>query len=281
MTPPDPMTAAAPPGASPASPARARPPLRSVALPAEHGGWGLTLEPVLLGLLVAPSVAGMALGAAAVVAFAARTPLKLVLVDRGRHRRLTRTVLAERFAVAELVVLAGSVTVAAVTARGAYWVPLVCAIPLAVVELWYDMRSRSRRLVPELAGTLAIGSVVAAMVLADGGAGRLAVGLWFVVAARAVASVPFVRLQLARARQKPHRTLASDGAQAAALALSVVAAALDHQLRVAPVVALVLVAGFHVVAARRDPPVATVLGVQQVVLGLMVVLASAVGVRAS
>ena len=61
---------------------------RSVAIPSEHGGWGLTAEPALLGLLVAPSIAGGVLAVAAVVAFLARTPLKLVLVDRWRRRRL-------------------------------------------------------------------------------------------------------------------------------------------------------------------------------------------------
>jgi hypothetical protein len=45
--------------------------LRSVALPSEHGGWGLTLEPAVLGLLVAPSaVEQMLLGTGVVVATA-------------------------------------------------------------------------------------------------------------------------------------------------------------------------------------------------------------------
>jgi hypothetical protein len=73
-----------------------------VALPSEHGGWSLTLEPVALGLLVAPSWPGLALGAAALVAFVARTPLKVVLVDRWRHRWLARTRLASLQATAEL-----------------------------------------------------------------------------------------------------------------------------------------------------------------------------------
>ncbi len=65
--------------------------LRSVAVPSEHGGWGLTLEPGLLGLLVAPGAAGVCLAVAAFVAFLARTPLKVVLVDRRRGRWLGRT----------------------------------------------------------------------------------------------------------------------------------------------------------------------------------------------
>ena|SRR5438045_2599608 len=34
--------------------------IRLVALPVEHGGWGLTLEPIALGLLLAPSEIGRA-----------------------------------------------------------------------------------------------------------------------------------------------------------------------------------------------------------------------------
>jgi len=51
---------------------------RSVVIPSEHGGWGLTLEPALLGLLVAPTLAGLASAGAALLAFVARTPIKIV-----------------------------------------------------------------------------------------------------------------------------------------------------------------------------------------------------------
>lgn len=50
-----------------------RPSLRSVAIPAEHGGWGLTLEPGILGVLVAPDLAGVLLGLAALLATALGT----------------------------------------------------------------------------------------------------------------------------------------------------------------------------------------------------------------
>jgi hypothetical protein len=55
--------------------ASTRSPWRAVVIPSEHGGWGLTLEPVVLGLLVAPSIAGLAIGVAAFLAFLVRTPL--------------------------------------------------------------------------------------------------------------------------------------------------------------------------------------------------------------
>ncbi len=255
-----------------------------MALPAEHGGWGLTAEPALLGLVVAPSVAGGALAVAALVAFMARTPIKVALVDRWRGRRLARTALAERVAAAELAVLVALVAVAFATADGVFWVPLAVAAPLVTVELWFDMRSRGRRLVPELAGSVGIASVAAAVVLAAGagaahGGARLAVGLWIVVAARALASLPFVRLQLARAKGRAHRVGRSDAAQVAGLALGAVAVVLDPRLA-AGLVALAVLAAVDVVGARRPPPPAVVLGIRQMVLGLAVVAATAAGVIA-
>jgi hypothetical protein len=263
----------------------ARSPLKAVALPAEHGGWGLTAEPALLGLVVAPSVAGAALAAAALVAFTARTPLKAALVDRWRGRRLARTALAERVAAAELAVLVVLLAVAFATAGGSFWVPLAVAAPLVAIELWFDVRSRGRRLVPELAGSIGIASVAAAIVLAAGEGGahgsgpRLAVGLWTVVAARAVASLPFVRVQLARAKGRPHRVVLSDAAQVAGLGLGAVAVALDGRL-VVGLVALIVVAAVDVAAVRRPPPPAVVLGIRQTVAGLAVVAATAAGVIA-
>jgi YwiC-like protein len=287
----------APPDSSPATPASAttrtqarsapaqRSPLKAVALPAEHGGWGLSAEPALLGLAVAPGLAGVALAVAALVAFLARTPLKVALVDRWRGRRLPRTRLAERIAIAELALFVALVAAAFATADGTFWPPLVAAAPLVAVEFWFEMRSRGRRLLPELAGSIGIASVAAAIVLAagdggnNGGGAHLAVGLWMVIAARAVASLPFVRLQLARAKRRPHRVAQSDAAQAAGLTLGAVAVVLDARLA-AGLAALTLLAAVNVVAARRPPAPAVVLGVRQMLLGMAVVAATAVGVDA-
>lgn len=256
-----------------------RAPVRSVALPAEHGGWSLTLEPAILGLAVAPSWAGLCLTLAALLAFLARTPLKLALVDRRRERRLDRTGLAERVAAAYLAGLAVAVAGAGLTAQGSFWPPLAAAAPLVAVQLVYDVRSRSRRLVPELAGTVGIASVATAIAMAGGLTGREAWGLWVVAAARALAAVLFVRVQLRRAKGQPFRVRESDAAQAAAVAMG--AAGLGWEaVPVAGLAALVALAAVHVALVRMPPPRAPVLGAQQVALGLGVVLATALGVRA-
>ena len=253
--------------------------LRSVALPAEHGGWSLTLEPALLGMLAAPSAAGWALAALALVAFLVRTPLKIALVDRHRRRRLKRTRLADRVAGAELVAATVLVVVAVTTAKQPFWWPLAAAAPLVAIELWYDIRSRSRHLVPELAGSVGVAAVAAAIALAAGADGLVAGGLWVVAGARAVAAVPFVRVQIRRVKNQAHREVTSDVAQLTAG----VAAVTGYAIGAVPVAGTMAVVGLgvaHIALLRMPPPAIPALGAQQVALGLGVVLATALGVRA-
>ncbi len=259
---------------------RARSRWRAVAIPSEHGGWGLTLEPALLGLLVAPSIAGGAIGIAAFLAFLVRTPLKVALVDRHRHRVLERTRLAVRIAAVELTVIAVLTVVALVDAGWEWTIPFAVAVPLFGVELWFDARSRSRRLVPELCGAVGITAVVAAIALAGGESATLAVALWIVLAARAVASVPFARVQVLRLKSGASPTVVSDVAQLAGIALAAVAWLVDADVALgAASVALVAIVQF---AWSRGPArPAKVVGISQLVLGLIVVVTTAIGVLAA
>jgi hypothetical protein len=64
-------------------------PWRDVVLPREHGSWSLALEPLALGLLVAPSAPGGCLAVATLAGFLARRPLKIALRERDVARRAT------------------------------------------------------------------------------------------------------------------------------------------------------------------------------------------------
>jgi YwiC-like protein len=260
--------------------ARERALWRAVSIPSEHGGWGLTLEPVLLGLLVGFSWSGLAVGAAAVLAFLIRTPLKLALVDRRRQRSRPRTRLARRIALGELALLAGLAVVAVVAAGWSWLVPVVVALPLFGVELWFDVRSRSRRLVPELCGGVGMASVAAAIVVAGNGSVALAAAVSLVVAARAVASIPFVRTQIARLHHGSAPTATSDASQVAGVLVAVAAAWVDADV-VAGTVAIAMLAAAQLLWVRRPVPPAKVLGLRQMVLGLAVVAITAAGVLAS
>src|SRR6476661_3892164 len=60
------------------------PPVRvgQIALPSEHGGWGLLFEPLVAGLAIAPSVGGLCIAVMTVGAFLTRQPLKMLVIDR-------------------------------------------------------------------------------------------------------------------------------------------------------------------------------------------------------
>ncbi len=249
-------------------------------MPTEHGGWGLTLEPVLLGLLIAWSWAGLTIGIAAFLAFLVRTPLKIAVVDRRRHRSLPRTRLARRVAEVELLLIAGLGVTALVAAGPTWLVPVAAALPLVAIEWWFDVRSRSRRLVPELAGACGIAAVAAAIVLADDDRWRLAAAAWLVLAARATCSIPYVRTQIVRVRRGTTSLASADAFQLVGAAIAVAAALIEPQLWLGGV-AVVMVAGAQAIALRRPnvPPVKTI-GLRQMAAGLVVVMAAAVGVFA-
>ena len=256
--------------------ANTRAPWKAVALPAEHGGWGLTLEPCLLGVLVAPSLAGAALAAATFLAFLVRTPLKLAVVDRRRGRRLPRTALATRIAVAESLALVALAGVATALAGPRLWLPVVAAMPLVAVEAWYEVRSRGRRLVPELAGAAGVSAAAAAIAIAGGAPPPLAFGLWLVLAARGATSIPQVRAQIASLHGRavsPATTIVGD---LAALALAALAVALDTAL-LAGALAVVALVVIQRVGARRPVPAPKVVGLRQLALGLVLVLVAAAG----
>ncbi len=253
---------------------------RAVAVPSEHGGWGLTLEPVLLGLVVAFSWSGLAIGLAAFMAFLVRTPLKLAVVDRRRHRSLPRTRLATRVASIELGLIS-LLGVSALWSAGAAWlIPVLIAAPLVAVELWFDVRSRSRRLVPELAGAIGITAVAASITVAGGGSWRLAVALWMVLTARALASIPYVRTQIVRMRRGSSPLGTTDLFQLAGAAFGFAAIAVDTRVLVGAVAVAALAAAQSIAIRREHIAPVKVIGLRQMAAGLAVVASTAVGVLA-
>lgn len=257
--------------------ASARSTIRAVAMPTEHGGWSLTLEPAILGLIVAWSWRGFALGVAGMIAFLVRTPLKIVLVDWWRKRWLHRTNVALQVAVVELTLLIVFVGLGTVGADQRLWIPVIFAVPLIGIELWFDMRSKSRRLLPELAGTVGIGALAATIALANGTSMKISLGLWAVIAARAVAAIPYVRTQILRRKGKIVQLWHSDLAQVVSIVSVLVS--LYAGLTVGICVAIIsFVAAFNLTAVRFPTPPTKVIGIQQMFIGIGVVVGTGIAV---
>lgn len=249
---------------------------RSVALPTEHGGWGFTLEPLLLGLCVAPSVAGVGIGLAALAAFLARRPLRLLVVDHRQGRRLPRTRVARTTLAGCLAGATAGLIVAIAFADGAFWAPLAAASPLAAVQLWADLARRNRQPIAESAGAVAMGAAAAMIALADGWGPAPGFGLWAVLAARDVPSILLVRAQIRRGRGRPARPAATHVAHLTAVgALAGLAAAGTVPFAAALAIALLWISAL--VGLARPPAPAHTLGWTQVLAGLLVVGSTAAG----
>jgi hypothetical protein len=191
--------------------------IKTIALPAEHGGWGFLLEPIVLGLLLAPSIAGFYLALSAVALFLARQPLMLVVLNR--HRDSPRTALAQKFSALYLVVAVAAFSAAIIFSEHSFIVPLVIATPLAAVQVIYDWSGRKRVLFAEVSGTAAISSMAAALALAGGWPRTASFALWAIMMARAVPSIFFVRGCLARLHSRAASPLPLLIAHAGALIL--------------------------------------------------------------
>ncbi|MCG8348703.1 MAG: YwiC-like family protein [Chloroflexales bacterium] len=178
--------------------------LRTIALPAEHGSWGLTLEPMLLGLLVAPSWAGFGFAIGAFGLFLLRWPLKVAQTS-WRQKRLTRMTLALRFvALYALLALGGLLAGVGQVGWRPLW-PLLAAAPFGLIFYRYDTQNRSRSWQAELAGPVAFSATATVIALAAGWALAPALALWAVLVARAAPSILYVRARLRLDRGRPHQ----------------------------------------------------------------------------
>jgi hypothetical protein len=253
--------------------------LRTVALPVEHGGWGLALEPLLLGLCVAPSVPGVFLTVATIAAFLTRHPLKISTGDRRRGRRFARTPVAEAFALAYATGALLFFMLALKTSPHSFLLPLLMAAPCALVQLIYDARGRSRELLPELAGATAMAAVAAAVARAGGWPLTPALTLWLLlVAARVIPSILYVR---ARLRKNHGAQPAIAPALVAHLAGCVLVTALAwfglaSSLAVAAAILLLLRAAYAL-SSLCPQLSAKQIGLSEIGFGLVMVLALAFG----
>jgi hypothetical protein len=168
---------------------------KPVALPAEHGGWGLLGEPIALGLALAPSLAGLGLAIAAVAAFLARHPYRLMMLDVRKGARHPRTALAARFLLGYLAVAACGLLAALTSSARPFWPALAAAAPVGLVALVFDALGRSREAVAETAGAMALAGAATAIALAGGFPAAPVWAAGLLLALCAIPSVLYVRVR--------------------------------------------------------------------------------------
>lgn len=214
---------------SPLSAAAPNTSFRSLVLPREHGSWSLALEPVALGLLVAPSRGGVWLALAVIAGFFTRRPLKLALTLPPTEG--TRRAAAWRWTLL-FALIAVAALIAATSPFGAnkqqwdvdaLW-PLLLAAPFGAAFLWFDLRGEMREAEAELVGSAAFAIVPAAFATLAGWSAAPALALAALMLARSIPTVLTVRTYLRFAKGKPATALPAL-ACAAAFLLGIVALA--------------------------------------------------------
>jgi hypothetical protein len=250
------------------------PRLRPLLLPTEHGGWGFLFEPIVIGLVAAPSAAGLWLSLAALAAFLARQPIKVAMDDWRHGRRVARTPVARAIAAAYLLAAGLALLGAVASARQAFW-PLAFALgPLAIVTLWYDSRGESRRLLPELSGATALGGVAAAMGLGAGWSWLPALGLWASALIRVLPAIMTVRERVRRLHDETPDARGPAAAHALALVAAVSLAVADLLPSGTAMVAAFLAARAAWQLRPGAPGVPAMrLGIRELVTGLVAAIA--------
>ena len=177
--------------------------MKSIALPNEHGSWGILFEPLVLGIAVAPSLASPFVALLYIGAFLSRQPLKWFFADLKARRERPQTAAARMFAFVFLAITAigffGTLAFAGVVPL----LPLIITAPLGAVTLWFDVSGKSRRVAPEMAGVLTLASSAAVCGLAAEWSVAASVALSILIVLRLIPSMLYVRERLKLEKGKP------------------------------------------------------------------------------
>lgn len=254
---------------------------KSVALPTEHGGWAFIGEPILLGLLIAFTWGGLALGVAALAVFLLRQPLKLLIKDIQHRRSVPRTATARRFVrIYGLTATLAGMLMLWHLPNLLVLLPLALSAPLIAALLWHDVHNESRALVAELAGAVATGSIAASMLLMADKTLPIALGVWLALGVKSLTAVLYVRtrLRLERGQAAGHGRTVAIVAHILGVGVLSGAAALAWGTWGAALAQVILTARAALgLSAWRAPRAAKHIGMQEVGYGLMFILLVAVG----
>ncbi|MDJ0757249.1 MAG: YwiC-like family protein [Ardenticatenaceae bacterium] len=245
---------------------------KTVALPAEHGSWGFVGEPLLLGLLTAPSLSGVFMALGLFGAFLARWPLK-VAIQSGRQGRAQRAQLARRFAYAfaTIAILGFGISIWLTGWRPL--LPFLLGLPFALIFLYYDFANKSRSWQAELAAPAAFAVGASAIYMTAGGSFGPALGLWGVLVARAVPSILYIRARLRLDKGKspsPGPALLAHGIAVVGVGLLAVANG-GYWPAVGIIFLLLLRAAFGLSRFRRSVAVKWI-GIGELLWGVLVVI---------
>lgn len=252
--------------------------VKAIALPVEHGSWGFVFEPLVAAIAVAPSLGSVWIALLVIGSFLARQPLKVLLTDWQAKRNLPQTRVALKFTffygAFALLGLLGSLYIVNIYS----FLPVAFILPLAGYQIYCDASRKSRQLLPELTGAIAISSSAAVIALAGGWTLPAALALWTIFAARLIPSILYVRNRLRLEKGKDFSRNAVIFSNLAAVAVAAVLAA-DGLIPKLPVIMFAVLAARAIlgISPYRKKVKAMKIGVWEVIYGVLTVLSVIIG----
>ena len=259
--------------------AQRRPNLKSIALPAEHGGWGFLLEPLILGLIAAFSGEAILFAPAMLGVFLLHQPVKIAAKDRNKGRRSERTRWAERFVFIYSTMAAALFTILIGIRSALFLLPILLALPLMLIQFRYDVQNKGRDLVPEICGAVALGAIAPSIALLDGWDFLPALALWLVIGLRVVPAVLYVRARLRLERDKPAAILLANLSHGLAVIVSIPFVLIGDVPLVVPITLgmLTLRSLWGLSSFRKPASRPAVIGIQEMVYGLLFAVVAGIG----
>lgn len=158
-------------------------------LPSEHGATVALAEPIVLGLLLAPTGAGALLAASGVTGFWAGQAIRRAQRFGGPGRAIAIGFAIATAALAGAALSAGEQPLAVI-------VPLAVGAVLGMAFFHLSVKLGARALSVELIGALSPTGLAAAIVVSGGGTWAVAAWAWGLLALRQVGTIPYVRYRL-------------------------------------------------------------------------------------
>jgi hypothetical protein len=251
--------------------------LKAIALPTEHGGWGFLVEPQLLGLLLAPSWKGLSFAMAMLALFLLHQPLKIAVKDRLKGIRTNRSLWAEGIALVYGLVAIVFLLPLLWTGTADFYLLLGMMFPFILVQAVYDFRSKSRELLPELSGAIALALSASAIVSLANWELLPALALWALLIARTVPAILFVRALLRKQKAKETNFLIVYIAHTAAF-LVCLGLALANMLPYLTVLVMLILATRAYSSLNHPQAIAAkIIGFREIGFGLIMVGLTALG----
>ena len=253
-------------------------PVKSIALPIEHGSWGFVFEPIVAGLLLAPSLAALFITILVAGGFLTRQPLKFALADWQQGRRLPRTKIARRFVLIFGGIAAFGFIGSVFTAPAISFIPLVVVAPAVVYLILQDAARQTRNFLPEILAAITLASSLPAMALAGGWSLPGSLAFWAIMLTRLIPSIVYVRNRLKLEKGKEFSRLSP--AVSHILALIAIGALAYNGLSpflLIPVTLFLLGRAVTGMSRFRRVTSAKVIGIYEVVYGSVTVLALVLG----